>query len=408
MLLRIARRIASFALFPLITLALLAAPAAAQPAGGGSAPAPQASAADAQKAALWLESAFAGNPKPEAVEMLIAIGRGSQMGPGEGWFHPGQARYDWKWLAGRHAAGAVGMIPRVVFQGSKEHFERLDRMRDGMLTPVDFDWTDDGPMGQINMMLSRLFFQVNEDGDGRLTSEEWSKFFADASEGKDHLTLDDLRAAMMKNRSRSLPASSSPPPPMTPELLVRGLFRGEIGSIHEGPGLNQPAPDFTLKTRDGKETIHLSDHFGKKPIVLVFGNFTCGPFRGAYAQVDQIAERYKDDALFLGVYVREAHPTDGWRMESNDEAGVEFAQPKSFEERVTLANVCHEKLKMSIPLLVDEIDDRVGHAYSGMPSRLYVIDTEGKVAYKSGRGPFGFKAGEMEQALVLLLLNGGK
>jgi hypothetical protein len=43
-----------------------------------------------------------------------------------------------------------------------------------------------------------------------------------------------------------------------------------------------------------------------------------------------------------------------------------------------------------------------------MPARLYVIDTEGKIAYKSGRGPFGFKPGEMEQALVLLLLSGGK
>jgi hypothetical protein len=28
----------------------------------------------------------------------------------------------------------------------------------------------------------------------------------------------------------------------------------------------------------------------------------------------------------------------------------------------------------------------------------------GKVAYKSGRGPFGFKAGELEQALVMALL----
>lgn len=95
-------------------------------------------------------------------------------------------------------------------------------------------------------------------------------------------------------------------------------------------------------------------------------------------------------------------------MSSNDEDGVEYAQPTSYEQRVTLANICHEKLKMSIPLLVDELDDRVGHAYSGMPSRLYVIDTEGKVAYKSGRGPFGFKPGEMEQSLVLLLMNGGK
>jgi hypothetical protein len=58
-----------------------------------------------------------------------------------------------------------------------------------------------------------------------------------------------------------------------------------------------------------------------------------------------------------------------------------------------------------MPLLVDEIDDRVGHLYSGMPDRLYVIDRHGRVAYKGGRGPFGFKPGEMAQALNLLLLD---
>lgn len=390
----------------LAALLLLAAAAAAQPGGSGGAPAP-AGAEDARRAAQWLESAFGPGARPEAVEMLIAIARGSQMGPSDGWFHPGQSRYGFKWLAGRHAAGLIGMVPRAVFQGSPEQFERLDRMRDGMLTEQDFDWTERSMLAQINMLLGRVINRVDESGDGQMTREEWNKFFEEAGEGKDFLTLDDLRNGLMKLRPGKS-ASSSPPQPLTPEILVRGLFRGEIGSIHEGPQLNQAAPDFSLKTRDGKETIRLSDHFGKKPIVLVLGNFTCGPFRGAYSQVDQIAQRHKDEALFLGIYVREAHPTDGWRMESNDEAGVEYAQPKTFDERVSLANVCHEKLKMSIPLLVDEIDDRVGHAYSGMPSRLYVIDTEGKIAYKSGRGPYGFKPGEMEQSLVLLLMNGGK
>jgi hypothetical protein len=55
-------------------------------------------------------------------------------------------------------------------------------------------------------------------------------------------------------------------------------------------------------------------------------------------------------------------------------------------------------------VLVDEISDPVGNAYSGMPARLYVLDTKGRVAYKSGRGPFGFKPGEMEQALAFALL----
>ena len=54
--------------------------------------------------------------------------------------------------------------------------------------------------------------------------------------------------------------------------------------------------------------------------------------------------------------------------------------------------------------MVDEINDPVGNAYSGMPGRLYVIDTKGRVAYKSGRGPYGFKVDELEQALVMALL----
>jgi peroxiredoxin len=190
----------------------------------------------------------------------------------------------------------------------------------------------------------------------------------------------------------------------SPQMLVRGLFRGEVGSMHEGPKLNDPAPDFSLKVKGGKETYRLSDHFGKKPIVLCFGNVTCGPFRRTYPRVEALAQRYKDDALFLAVYVREAHPTDGWRMTSNDALGVTLAQPRNYAERTEAAGQCSVKLKMTVPLLVDEMDDRVGHAYSGMPARLYVIDRDGKVAYKSGRGPFGFKPDEMEQTLVVLLL----
>ena len=55
-------------------------------------------------------------------------------------------------------------------------------------------------------------------------------------------------------------------------------------------------------------------------------------------------------------------------------------------------------------MLVDEINDRVGYAYRGMPGRLNVLDRDGWVAYKGGGGPFGFKPGEMEQTLVMLVL----
>jgi len=54
-------------------------------------------------------------------------------------------------------------------------------------------------------------------------------------------------------------------------------------------------------------------------------------------------------------------------------------------------------------LLVDTIDDAVGSRYSGMPGRFYIIDREGKIAFKNGRGPYGFKPDELETSLVLML-----
>ncbi len=92
-------------------------------------------------------------------------------------------------------------------------------------------------------------------------------------------------------------------------------------------------------------------------------------------------------------------------MTSNDRVGIIVSQPTRRKERVEVAETCCRSLAMSMPLLVDDLNDRVGHAYSGMPDRLYVIDREGRVAYKGGRGPFGFKPGEMEQSLIMMLLD---
>jgi alkylhydroperoxidase family enzyme len=121
--------------------------------------------------------------------------------------------------------------------------------------------------------------------------------------------------------------------------------------------------------------------------------------------LEELKRRYGDRAEFLAVYVREAHPTDGWRMNSNEEAGISLKQPLTVGERTGVARRCCRSLKISMPMVVDEMDDRVGQAYSGMPDRLYLIDRKGRIAYKGGRGPFGFKPGELEQSLLMLLLD---
>jgi len=118
-----------------------------------------------------------------------------------------------------------------------------------------------------------------------------------------------------------------------------------------------------------------------------------------------LKRRYGDKIEFLGVYVREAHPIDGWRMESNDKAGIRIAQPTTESERTAVAARCCQSLNMTMPLLVDRLDDHVGHLYSGMPDRLYLIGRDGRVVYKGGRGPFGFKPGELEQSLIMHLVD---
>lgn len=92
-------------------------------------------------------------------------------------------------------------------------------------------------------------------------------------------------------------------------------------------------------------------------------------------------------------------------MASNKRVDINVAQPKTAAERTRVAVQCCDSLKMSLPMLVDGIDDAVGRDYSGFPDRLYLIDRDGRVAYKGGRGPYGYKPRELEQTLILLLLD---
>ncbi len=65
--------------------------------------------------------------------------------------------------------------------------------------------------------------------------------------------------------------------------------------------------------------------------------------------------------------------------------------------------MCLTKLGIELPALVDRPDNRVERAYAGWPDRLFVIDRNGVVAYKSAAGPFGFKPEQVETALKRIL-----
>jgi Iodothyronine deiodinase len=100
------------------------------------------------------------------------------------------------------------------------------------------------------------------------------------------------------------------------------------------------------------------------------------------------------------VYITEAHPTDVWQMQSNIKEQVVFASPKDEEERASIAGACVRKLNLKFPAVLDEFGNSTERAYTGWPDRMYLIDSLGKIRYKSKPGPFGFKSEELAAALA--------
>jgi hypothetical protein len=101
--------------------------------------------------------------------------------------------------------------------------------------------------------------------------------------------------------------------------------------------------------------------------------------------------------------VEEAHATDGWQTGSNLRDKVLFATHRSLEDRAEAGTACIKGLKVSLPSLVDEMDNRAERAYTAWPDRLYVVDRDGRIDYKSAAGPFGFKVEPVERSLERLL-----
>jgi hypothetical protein len=352
------------------------------------------------RATATLERAWPDHPQWAA--MLVDILQGSQLGPGDGWFKKAVARTRFTWDATRSALDkdGNGVISRAEFAGPDAEFARLDRDRDGSLGPADFDFSAHALAPSPG---ATLFYQADQNSDGKVSPEEFQALFRSLDPDQTgFLCQDDLRRAFAPPGPKPGGSASRASGPSR-SILLKGLIRQEIGSLQPGPAPGEPAPGFTLRTADAKDEIDLAKLVGPRPVVLIFGNFSCGPFRSQAGNVEKLHLRYGDRANFLMVYVREAHPTDGWQMESNDRAGVSIRQPRSYDERAEVARSCGRSLEFGFPMVVDTLDDAVGARYSGMPARLYLIDRRGEVAYQSGRGPYGFKIPELEQSLLLLL-----
>ena len=102
------------------------------------------------------------------------------------------------------------------------------------------------------------------------------------------------------------------------------------------------------------------------------------------------------------VYIREAHPEDGWVVNANRDEDIRYLDPTTNDERQEVAAACALRLKIRMPVVVDDVDDNVASAYGALPDRLYLIGRGGKVAYQGDPGPWGFDPDGLAEAIEAL------
>lgn len=187
----------------------------------------------------------------------------------------GDTRFDWKWFATRYDTNGDGVVTREEFTGPEDTFTRLDRNWDGRLTREDFDWAGGSTLGRQKATTFALMKWIDKSSDGRITADEWQAAFDRLAKDKGYLDDTDLERLVFQPAVRKAQADQKVVggrPKSRPAHLEQLAESGKL--FTDGPRVGEVAPDFTLRSPDGKTKVRLSSFRGDKPVVLVFGSFT--------------------------------------------------------------------------------------------------------------------------------------
>jgi hypothetical protein len=93
---------------------------------------------------------------------------------------------------------------------------------------------------------------------------------------------------------------------------------------------------------------------------------------GEVLPLNELYRRYRDQGFeFFTIYVREPHP------------GENYGPHRDFEQKLKSARDCCEQDGIQNPMLVDDLEGTVHRCYGSMPNMIYIIDKNGRIAYKA-------------------------
>jgi hypothetical protein len=106
------------------------------------------------------------------------------------------------------------------------------------------------------------------------------------------------------------------------------------------------------------------------------------------------------------LYIREAHPVDGWEIKANASGAVATAafgvqekisviQTRTLEDRLAVANRFQAAISSNglceVPMFVDDpATNALDVAYEAVPERLVLLDARGNVLFCTGQGPYQY------------------
>ncbi|MCH8878650.1 MAG: DUF3179 domain-containing protein [Planctomycetes bacterium] len=105
--------------------------------------------------------------------------------------------------------------------------------------------------------------------------------------------------------------------------------------------------------------------------------------------MQKMYEDYRDLVEFRLVYIREAHAADSdWAVGYAKDLGL--LEHKNYGQRCAAAEKLFKDEKLTIPCLIDGMDNVANEAYKAHPDRIFLIRKDGTLGVAGKRGPFGF------------------
>lgn len=190
------------------------------------------------------------------------------------------------------------------------------------------------------------------------------------------------------------PRSARPPAPPPPDAM-RDTPPAETSVISAEPTPNSSAvpPRFAragnpLPVGSDAPPISLTDLKGRRltldnlprrPIVLIFGSYSCPAFRQQAARLNQLAEAHTRRAHFLIVYTREAHAVGEWEVQRNRDEDIRVAQHANAEARKSVATAAQRALNITLPIALDDMDNTTVRNYDAFPNGAVILSADRKV-----------------------------